>query len=151
MAGETTQEPSVNEMRAFAYRLLGRREYSVHELDQRIRQKWPDAAGVGGLVSDLAEENLVSDERFTESFVRSRLARHQGPLKIQAALRAKGVSDNLIAAELDNHGGQWTGLAREWLARQQAGEIDFKTKQKIYRRLRNRGFTHDQSMDALKT
>jgi regulatory protein len=120
-------------MRAFAYRLLGRREYSAFELGQRIRQKWPDAEGAEELVAALAEENLLSDERFTESFVRSRLRRYQGPLKIRAAIRSKGVDDG----------------AREWLEGQHQGPIDFELKKKFYRRLVSRGFTHDQAMDAL--
>ena len=141
--------PSSNEMRAFACRLLGRREYSRFELDQRLRRKWPGAEGVGELVDDLAGENLVSDERFAESFVRSRLQRHQGPLKIQAELRARGVTDSLIANELDTDRHDWTELAHEWLRRQHFGPIDFDQKKKFYRRLVTRGFTHDQAMDAL--
>lgn len=147
------ETPGVNELRAFAYRLLGRREYSVFELGQRIRQKWSGAEGIDGLVEELLEalqeENLVSDERFVESFVRSRVSRHQGPLKIRAALREKGVADPLIATGLQAYSGTWSGLAGEWLQRQHAGSIDFKLKQKLYRRLANRGFTHSQAMDAL--
>ena len=136
-------------MRAFAYRLLGRREYSVFELEQRIRQKWPGADGVAELLDALVEENLVSDERFTESFIRSRVQRYQGPLKIKAALRGKGVSDALIAHELDKYSGQWIQMAAEWLSRQHPGSMDFDSRKKFYRRLQNRGFTHDQAMTAL--
>jgi regulatory protein len=136
-------------MRAFAYRLLGRREYSIFELGRRIRQKWPEAEGVGELLEALSEENLVSDERYVEAFVRSRIQRHQGPLKIKAALRGKGVSDSLVSTELEKYSGQWTELAREWLSRQVSGELDFEQKKKFYRRLQSRGFSHSQSMDAL--
>ena len=143
------EAPSPNEMRAFAYRLLGRREYSAFELGRRIRQKWPDAGGTEELVAALVEENLLSDERFTESFVRSRLRRYQGPLKIRAAIRSKGVDDGLVNCELDSHAHEWTPLAREWLEGQHQGPIDFELKKKFYRRLVSRGFTHDQAMDAL--
>ena len=136
-------------MRAFAYRLLGRREYSVFELDRRIRQKWPDASGVDELVEALANENLVSDERYAEAFVRFRLQRFQGPLKIKAALRTKGISDALISREINAHSDEWTDLAAQWLERQNPGSIDFEQKKKYYRRLTSRGFTHDQAMDAL--
>ena len=149
MPPDEKTSPSLNEMRAFAYRLLGRREYSVFELGRRIRQKWPDANGIEDLVEALAEENLVSDERYAESFVRFRLQRYQGPLKIRAALRTKGISDALTSRELDSHTHEWTPLAREWLDRQHAGPIDFELKKKFYRRLVSRGFSHDQAMDAL--
>jgi regulatory protein len=144
-----SEPPSLTEMRAFAYRLLGRREYSVFELDRRIRQKWPEATAVEELVEALVDENLVSDERYTESFVRFRLQRFQGPLKIKAALRTKGISDALISRELNAHSKEWTDLATQWLERQNPGSIDFEKKKKYYRRLTSRGFTHDQAMDAL--
>ena len=142
-------------MRAWAYRLLGRREYSVAELGQRLRLKWPDAQSgqgfdpVAELLDALVAENLLSDERFAESFVRSHILRQHGPLKIRAALRAKGVADALIARELESHADTWTDLAAQWLERQHTGILDYDSRGKFYRRLLNRGFTHDQAMDAL--
>ena len=151
MSPEEKESPSLSEMRAFAYRLLGRREYSVFELDRRIRQKWPEASNVEELVEALVEEDLVSDERYAEAFVRFRIQRHQGPLKIKAALRTKGISDGLISQELGTHSEEWTKLAARWLERQNPGEIDFEKKKKYYRRIVSRGFTHDQAMDALNS
>jgi regulatory protein len=143
------EAPSLNKMRAFAYRLLGRREYSEFELGQRIRQKWADAEGIQELVAALVEENLVSDERFTESLIRIRLQRLQGPLKIKAALRSKGISDSIISSRLYAGTIDWTVLAKQWLERQHPGRISFEEKKKYYRRLINRGFAHDHAMDAL--
>jgi regulatory protein len=144
-------QPSAGELRAFAYRLLGRREYSAFELDQRLRLKWPglEPGPVAELLEALAAENLLSDERFTESLVRAHIQRQQGPLKIRAALRAKGVSDALIARELERYADHWVDLAAHWLERQHPGPLDFDARQKYYRRLVNRGFTHDQAMAAL--
>ena len=143
------EAPSLNKMRAFAYRLLGRREYSEFELGQRIRQKWADAEGIQELVAALVEENLVSDERFTESLIRIRLQRFQGPLKIKAALRSKGISDSIISSRLYAGTIDWTELAKQWLERQHPDRISFEEKKKYYRRLTNRGFAHDHAMDAL--
>ena len=135
-------------MRAFAYRLLGRREYSLVELGNRIRQKWPGAEDVGNLVGQLAGENLVCDKRYAEAFMRSRVHRHQGPLKIRAAMKGKGVPDSIIATAMEAQADNWLDLAREWLQKQHPAQLSFKDKQKYYRRLVNRGFTHDQAMDA---
>ena len=153
MDGETPPQPSPGDLRAHAYRLLGRREYSVHELGQRLRRKWPEAdcAAIDDLLEALGEENLLSDERFAESYLRSTLQRHQGPLKIRAALRARGVDDAVTAAALDRHAGGWTDLAADWLGRRHPGPLDFDARKKFYRRLVNRGFTHDQAMDALNS
>lgn len=149
MSGDKCEAPSSNEMRAFAYRLLGRREYSTSELEQRICQKWPEADGVEALIEALVAENLLSDERYVESFVRFRKQRYQGPLKIKAALSGKGVSSSLVSDHLEIHAREWSELAAEWLARQNTGPIDFDDKRKFYRRLTSRGFTHEQAMDAL--
>lgn len=155
MDGQEGKQPSAGELRAWAYRLLGRREYSLAELDQRLRLKWPGLeSGPGSdpiaeLIDALVAENLLSDERFTESFVRSQVQRQQGPLKIRAALRARGIEDSLIARELDRHGAEWTALAAQWLERQHPGPLDFAARGKFYRRLLNRGFSHDQAMDAI--
>jgi regulatory protein len=136
-------------MRAFAYQLLGRREYSLAELSARLKKKWPEADGISTLVQQLAEENLVSDERFVESFLRSRVQRLQGPLKIRAELRGKGIDESLISEALESPSVSWRELAGQWLDRQQAGELGLKEKQKYYRRLVSRGFTHGQAMDAV--
>jgi len=149
----SSEQPSAGEIRAFAYRLLGRREYSVFELDQRVRRKWPqlESSAIADLLEALVNENLLSDQRFTESYVRMSIQKQQGSLKIRAALRAKGVDDSVIAAELDRHAGQWTDLAANWLRRQHRGVLDFDARKKFYRRLVNRGFTHDQAMDAVNS
>ena len=155
MDGQEDSQPSAGELRAWAYRLLGRREYSVAELGQRLRQKWPGVESGSGsdpfaeLLDALVAENLLSDERFTESFVRSQVQRQHGPLKIRAALRAKGVADSLIARELERQADTWADLAAQWLERQHTGPLDYASRGKFYRRLLNRGFTHDQAMDAI--
>ncbi len=151
MTEQERGQPSAAELRAFAYRLLGRREYSVFELDQRLRLKWPglEPGPVAELLEALVAENLLSDERFAESLVRAHVQRQQGPLKIRAALRAKGVSDASISRELERYADQWVDLAARWLERQHPGPLDFDARQNHYRRLVNRGFTHDQAMDAL--
>ena len=153
MSHDLNEQPSTGEVRAFVYRLLGRREYSVGELDQRIRRKWPqlESAALEDLLEALIAENLLSDERFAESYVRMVMQKLQGPLKIRAGLRARGISDELISRELENHAGQWGGLAAEWLQRQHTGTLDFEGRGRFYRRLINRGFSHDQAMEALDT
>jgi len=151
LSHDPNEQPSAGDVRAFAYRLLGRREYSVRELDQRIRRQWPqlESAAIEDLLDALVTETLLSDERFTESYVRMVMQKQQGPLKIRAGLRARGVPDALISRELERHAGHWGGLAAEWLQRQHPGPLDFEGRSKFYRRLLNRGFNHEQAMEAL--
>jgi regulatory protein len=146
---EPAAGPSAAEMRSFAYLLLGRREYSAWELNNRLRKKWPHEDSTAALVDQLCDEDLVSDQRYAESFLRSRVQRHQGPLKIRAALRGKHVSDRIIATALDTMSEQWRELAADWLRRQRITKLAYDDRPRYYRRLMNRGFTHEQAMSAI--
>ena len=136
-------------MRGFSYLLLGRREYSVWELKARLQKKWPHLDSVSGLIEDLVAEDLVSDQRYAEAFLRSKTQRFQGPMKILAGLRAKRVPGDITSSVLDTHSAEWTDLAADWLNRKGVVEISREDRPKHYRRMLNRGFTHDQAMDAM--
>jgi len=101
------------------------------------------------VVSDLAGENLVSDQRFTEMFVRTRMRRLYGPVKIRGELRGLGVSDYLIAQEMAFEQETWFDSASQWAEKRCRGELDYQARSRIYRSLTNRGFTHEQANVAL--
>ena len=52
---------------------------------------------------------------------------------------------------MEAESGHWRELASEWLQKRHPGQLSFKEKQKYYRRLISRGFTHDQAMDACQS
>ena len=141
-------------MRVFAGLLLARREYAVAELQARLLKKWGGIEGIEPLVATFIttsqEEGALSDERFTASFVRSRCQRYQGPLKIHAELRQRRVPEHLIESQLQECAEDWVPLAASWLSRQHSGALDFAGRAKYYRRLVNRGFSHQQAMAALQ-
>lgn len=129
--------------------MLARREYSVSELRRKLEGKYTNVDDIDAVVRRLVDEGMVCDRRFAEAFVRSRIARWQGPRKIRAELLRRGVAQGDIHAALDSNMTSWTDLAAEWLLRQGRLDSDYETRAKFYRRLANRGFTHDQAMDAL--
>ncbi len=141
-------------MRGFAGLLLARRDYAVLELQARLLKKWAGAEGIEPLVATfiatLQTEGALSDERFTAAFVRSRCQRHQGPLKIRAELRQRRVPEHLIESNLQDSAEEWVPLAARWLSRQHGELLDFAGRAKYYRRLVNRGFSHQQAMAALQ-
>jgi len=146
--------PSQSDMRIFAGLLLARREYAVLELQARLLKKWAGQEGiaprVAAFIATLQEEGALSDERFAASFIRSRCLRYQGPLKIQAELRQRQVPEHIIESQLQNSAEDWIPLAACWLSRQHSGPLDFAGRAKYYRRLMNRGFSHQQAMAALQ-
>ena len=146
---DTTQTP-----RDAAVRLLARREYSRAELVERLSAKGHEAAEVAACLDALAEQGLQSDARFAESFLRSRVARGQGPLKIRGELSRRGVDRDTVAAafaELEQRGEvDWFALAADTLARRFSGPGDSpRERARRERFLAGRGFDFDQLRHAL--
>ncbi|MCU7799735.1 MAG: recombination regulator RecX [gamma proteobacterium symbiont of Lucinoma myriamae] len=47
------------------------------------------------MLGQLIEDNLLNEGRFTESFIRSRINRGSGPVKIRHELMQRGISSEL--------------------------------------------------------
>jgi regulatory protein len=143
----------INDLRAYAMRLLARREYAVSELHTRLCTKWRGEEGIhelaDELVEDLVNEGSLSDQRYVNAFVRSKIQRSQGPIKIRAELRQRQLPDALIEQALDQETEIWVDLAHAWLERQSGATLEFEDRARFYRRLVNRGFSHEQAMNAL--
>lgn len=90
---------SVDTLRQRAMALLGRREYSLAELRQKLRPFASDGKRLEAVLADLVARDWQSDARFAESWVRSHAPR-QGVLRLQQDLRQRGVSAEVIAAAL---------------------------------------------------
>jgi regulatory protein len=100
----------------------------------------------------LVAEGLLSDQRFSEGFIHSRRERGQGPLRIEAELRQRGVDAECIAGLLDVRDAGWRALAAETRRRRFGDPIprEFSERARQARFLRARGFTEDQVRSALR-
>lgn len=138
-----------------AIRLLARREYSRAELAARLAARGHEAAAIAACLDALADQGLQSDVRFAEGFLRSRILRGQGPLKIRAELERRGIDRELIRAALDEAAAaageaDWHALACETLARRFSGPGDSpRERARRERFLAGRGFDFDQVRHAL--
>jgi len=149
MRGRTAHDLTEAEIRDIAVRYLGRREYGIEELRRKLIQRGADSDITENVVGDLADENLVSDQRFTEMYVRTRMRSLFGPMKIRGELRSRGISDSLIAQAMPDQPDTWFESASQWASKRCRGELDYAGRVKIYRSLMNRGFTHEQASIAL--
>ena len=149
MRGRTARDLTDAEVHEIAVRYLTRREYGTEELRRKLIQRGSDPVIAGKVVSDLADENLLSDQRFTQMYIRTRVGRLFGPLKIRGELRSLGISDQLIAREMPGEQETWFDSASQWAEKRCLGELDYAGRAKIYRSLINRGFTHEQANVAL--
>jgi len=130
------------EIRRTALDLLARREHARRELDRKLVARGYDADAVAAVLDGLARDGLLSDARYVEEYVRSRVARGFGPQRIGAELRERGVAGAVIADALQVYAGQWRGqIAAVRSKRFGAGmPADFRERARQMRFLQQRGF-----------
>ncbi len=112
-ADTATEDHAVADLTGRAMRLLAAREHSVEELRRKLRHcRSRDRAGrrvrntvdgdtLEAVLGALQRGGLLSDVRFAEAFVHSRIERGQGPAKIRAGLRERGIAKELVDEALD--------------------------------------------------
>jgi regulatory protein len=148
---EVVKKRQGKSLRHKAMDMLARREYAEGELRQKLEAKGNPPEAVAEVVAQLCEEDLVSDERFTEAFVRSRMNSGYGPLRIQAELRERGVDDTIQAIYLDFRDALWVKQAAQVRSKRFGPEAaeDYKERARQARFLQYRGFTSDQARQVL--
>ncbi len=131
--------------------MLARREHSRHELAVKLIAKGFGENVVQDLVMQLGLENLVSDERFAEAMLHSRIQRGYGPARIAQELRKKGVDEELVERRVDFFSRQWLERVREvW--RKKYGDTlpdEPRERAKQMRFLQSRGFTAEQILHVM--
>lgn len=150
---QADEKPEITIRRA-AMDLLARREYAFEELFGKLRSKYPDIDPdlyIRPALSRLKEENLQSDERFVEAFVRYKATRGSGPLKIRAELNQKGVEASVISDQLYNGIHNWRELAGQALMKKFAilSPDNAREYQRYYRFLAQRGFENEDIKAAI--
>ena len=134
------------QLRRTAMDLLARREHSRAELADKLRRRFEvDAELIEPVLDQLRADNLQSDERFTEAYVRYRRSRGVGPLLIRQELRARKVDPELLESHLDISSEQWLETLGEVIERKRRPGADTPAgRQKLYRFCLSRGFTASQ-------
>lgn len=133
--------------------LLARREHSTEELRRKLIAKGFGSDEITELLVGLTEEKLLSDERFSESYLHYRAGKGFGPLYIQARLRERGVNDALITESVDIGAAHWRERAREAQRKRYGAHglpQDYHERARQARFLHSRGFTAEQINAALK-
>ena len=135
-------------VRKKAMDLLARREHSEQELRQKLKSRGYDSDAIEDAIRSLLREGLLSDERFTESYVHCRYNAGMGPIKIRYELRHKGISDALVDEQLEAYSDRWEALMRQLRQRKYGARIpdDYAARMKQARYLQNRGFSPESVM-----
>ena len=145
-----------DELYDVALRALMRRAHSVHEMKQKLARRTNNELLVRVVMARLKENGQLDDERYAQQFTRNRTqSRKQGQFRIQRELRARGVSDSVIKATLEESAAQTdpAAVVRQRIERKlksYRGEIDDKKISSIYGSLLRAGFPSDLIRTELK-
>ena len=127
--------------------LLARREHSRLELYQKLKQRKFETHVINSELDKLIDEDLLSDERYAEAYLRSRFERGKGPNIILSELLQRGVNELLANHALEGISEeQWCELAYETMNKKLRNEteLDYDKQLKLMKFLSYRGFTRDQ-------
>lgn len=91
-------------------------------------------------------EGLVSNTRFTESYIHARRQRGFGPLRIQAELAVRGIPQDMIEHPLNINDNAWFAHAYKVWQKHFKGNLptDYHARARQMRYLSQRGFTTAQ-------
>lgn len=131
---------------------MARREHGRLELETKLVQRGCPRDTASRALNELEADGLLSDERFAESLVLTRVNQGHGPLRIRNDLRQKGIADRIINRWLDARSEQWVALISR-VRQQKFGDNlpgNHKERARQARFLQSRGFTAEQIHMTLK-
>jgi len=135
--------PGGPSLKARALRLLARRDHTRAELVQRLAPYAPDAAALDAVLDDCQKQGWLDEQRAVASHLRRR-AGQWGSARVQAELRARGVSDDTLQAAGDALRATEAERARAvWQRRFGAPPADARERARQMRFLAARGFASD--------
>ena len=122
--------------------LLARREHSRRELERKLGARGFQDETIAATLDALEQSGELAAARFTESFIRARAAKGQGPARIRAELAERGIDREQAAELLRVAGIDWAEVASSVRAKRFGAErpTDFKERARQARFLEYRGF-----------
>lgn len=134
-------------------RLLAGREHSKKELLKKLLVREFEYELSVLWIEKFSEDNLQSEERFTESFIRGRTNKGIGEVRIRNELKDHEIPIELIKQVMKELDTDWFELAVKVFHKRFTGQVskEWKDQQKQQRFMLYRGFTHEQIKYALQS
>jgi regulatory protein len=163
------QKKHIASIRMTAMNILAGREHSVDELRQKLKRKLnkseeasanaegsytgaegSDSTADGStqieiVLQQLVIDKLLDDARFAECFIRSRINKGSGPVKIRHELTIRGISNELTENFLDNSYDFWQEHIDKVRSKRFGAQYpdDYKEQSRQSRFLYQRGFSSE--------
>lgn len=125
--------------RALVYKLLACRSYMRLELEKKLNMYRIDAGAIKRVLQECEELGYLNDHKEVQLFVNRLKRKGWGPNMISLKLKSK-TSSFLDLAKISHQ--EQCEMVRHWIEKKVGTENlnDVKTKQKLYRFLKGRGF-----------
>ena len=136
----------MKELRHKAIELLARREHSYKELHQKLLVRGFETDEIEVCLGKLIAEDLLSNERFAEAYVRMRSRNGFGPIRIRQELVQRGIDESLAQALLYGSEIDWCVIATD-VDQKKFTSLETSTMMQWAKRVKfltYRGFEHDQ-------
>jgi regulatory protein len=145
------------EVRNSAFRYLSRRIHSRGELELKLlKKKYPNKT-IKRVLNELGEKNYLNDKEFCEKFLEEKIySKKWGLVKIIAHLRNKGIDEAVIQDVINkndlkevttNNINRLINNKLRFLKNKNLS--DTKLKQRLFSFLISRGFTFEESKNAI--
>jgi regulatory protein len=133
---------SINEV---SIGLLSRREHSILELRRKLLRKSFTEDEIEQAIQRLLDNNLLSEERFTESYINMRKRKGYGPVRIAQELRERGIDSDFFEDYLDRNNTEWRVVMKQQYTKKYGDELaeEYAEKAKRAKYLQARGFPLD--------
>lgn len=137
-------------IRKIAMDILALREHGRVELKRKLLRKGALPDLVDAVLDELTADKLLSEQRYLESYIRSRAHSGYGPLRIQQELIERGISKTDAQQALAKTDHDWhEQLLAVWQRKFNQLPQDQKEKAKQGRFLLYRGFSMDMVSQLL--
>ena len=140
---------------AYAARLLAQREYCTFQIQQKLIGREVDDEIIKVVIAQLKQDGYLSDLRYAEAYLRSRLDKGEAPWLAAKRAKQKGADDVSVQAVLDELTVDYDAeiTARELLQSRDPEGFRFEDErvwQRQARFLQNKGFGTDIVLRVLK-
>ena len=123
--------------------LLALREHSVEEMKQKLLSKGYNKSEIEEAIKKLKDENFLSDSRFCQVYIRSRLKKNpEGKSLLILRLKQKGISSDLARREVDSYFEDNSEEIEEIYSNYSKKIIEKKGEEKAKLKLYQKGIRH---------
>lgn len=137
---------SLPQIRALALTLLSRREYTAHEVHDRLVRRGADPDAAHDVVASLVADRTIDDRRAAGAHARTAArVKGRGRLRIARELAARGVAKDVVRDAVDEVTPQAESdaIRRILAAKRMPAKPDLATRRKLFQHLLRRGFSAD--------